>query len=60
MLLPLHDQGCEIRGDDFVKSLNNNFKKAKEIDWSTEYLEKILSVKDVNGVEGAINHINEY
>ena len=60
MLLPLYDQGCEIRGDDFVKSLNNNFKKAKEIDWSTEYLEKILSVKVVNGVEGAINHINEY
>ena len=60
LLLPLYDQGCEIRGDDFVKSLNNNFKKAKEIDWSTEYLEKILSVKVVNGVEGAINHINEY
>ena len=60
LLLPLYDQGCEIRGDDFIKSLNNNFKKAKEIDWSTEYLEKILSVKVVNGVEGAINHINEY
>ena len=60
LLLPLYDRGCEIRGDKFIESLNNNFKNAKESDWSTEYLEKILSVKIVNGIEGAIKHINEY
>jgi len=60
LLLPLYDLGCEIRGDEFVKSLNNNFKNANDTDWSTEYLDKILSVKVVNGIEGAIKHINKY
>jgi len=56
----LLESGCEIRGDEFIKSLNSNFKKATEEDWKTEYLDKILSVKLVSGVEGAINHINKY
>ena len=51
---------CEIRGDSFVKSLNNNFKKATEKDWETEYLDSIISVKIVDGVEGAIEHINKF
>ena len=33
---------------------------ANDEDWSTEYLEAIISVKVVNGVEGAISHISEY
>ncbi|PPR45226.1 MAG: Gamma-glutamyl phosphate reductase [Alphaproteobacteria bacterium MarineAlpha5_Bin6] len=51
---------CEIRGDDFVLSLNNNFKQATEKDWETEYLDSVISVKIVDGVEGAIKHINRF
>ena len=51
---------CEIKGDEFIQSLDKNFNPATEQDWSIEYLDKILSVKIVNDVQGAIDHINEY
>ncbi len=51
---------CEIRGDKFVKSLNDNFKEATEKDWETEYLDSIISIKIVDGVEEAIKHINRF
>ena len=35
-------------------------ERAKEVDWSTEYLDSILSVKLVDGIDGAIEHINKY
>ena len=57
---PLYEKGCLIKGDDFVSSLNNNFKKANDEDWSTEYLDKIVSVKMVEGIDGAVDHINKY
>ena len=60
ILKPLKDVNCEIRGDKFIKSLDNDFKLADEEDWSMEYLNKIFSVKIVSGVEDAINHINKY
>ena len=60
LLIPLHDAGCEIKGDEFIQSLNNKFNPAIEEDWSMEYLDKIISVKVVKGVEGAITHINQY
>ena len=44
----------------FIKSLDKTFNHASEIDWSTEYLDKILSVKLVNGINGAIEHIQTY
>ena len=56
----LKNANCEIRGDKFIESLHNEFKNAKEEDWGTEYLDKIISVKIVDGVEGAIEHINQY
>ena len=60
LLFPLYEAGCEIKGDEFIQSIDKNFNPAKEQDWSIEYLDKILSVKIVNGVQGAIDHINEY
>ena len=60
ILAPLKNVNCEIRGDEFIKSLDKDFKKANEEDWSLEYLDKILSVKIVSGVDDAINHINNY
>ena len=58
LIQPLYEAGCKIKGDDFIKSLNNNFELANSEDWSTEYLDKIISIKIVDGVGGAIDHIN--
>jgi len=60
LLQPLVDANCEIRGDEFIVELNPIFKKAKKEDWETEYLDKIISVKLVDGVQQAIAHINQY
>tara|TARA_B100001123_G_scaffold443925_1_gene591375 strand:- start:575 stop:1813 length:1239 start_codon:yes stop_codon:yes gene_type:complete len=60
LLSNLINAKCEIRGDSYIKSLNNKFKLASKDDWTTEYLDKIISVKIVNGVNEAINHINSF
>ena len=60
ILKPLKEVNCEIRADEFIQSLDKDFKKANEEDWSLEYLDKIISVKIVSGVEEAIKHINGY
>ena len=53
--------GCRIVGDKIIKKfIPEKIKIAKEKDWSTEYLSPIISVKAVNGIEEAINHINKY
>jgi len=62
---PILDQlsgmGCKIIGDNIVKKfISGKMKIATEKDWRTEYLSSTISVKSVNGVEGAINHINKY
>jgi len=56
----LHKAGCEIRGDDAVRALDKAAKPATEQDWFTEYLDAILAVKVVDGLDGAIRHINHY
>ncbi len=53
----LIEKDCEIRGDETVQALDNRVKPASEQDWDTEYLDAILSIKTVDGVEGAIAHI---
>lgn len=60
LLKPLVEKGCEIRVDEPLLNLNVKFKKAIEEDWKTEYLEKIISVKLVNDIDEAIQHINHY
>ena len=52
--------GCEVRGDEDVCALDARVAPASEADWSTEYLEPILSVKVVDGVDGALAHIARY
>ena len=56
----LIDAGCEIRGDNFVKKIDNRVKKANFKDWQTEYLAPIISVKIVKDVKAAIEHINQH
>jgi glutamate-5-semialdehyde dehydrogenase len=56
----LLDADCEIRGDEATMKLDPRVKPATEEDWSTEYLEAIIAVKLVDGVQGAIDHIETY
>jgi glutamate-5-semialdehyde dehydrogenase len=52
--------GCEIRGDDAVRAAYPAAKIATEEDWRTEYLDAIVAVRAVAGVEEAIRHIAAY
>jgi glutamate-5-semialdehyde dehydrogenase len=56
----LQDAGCELRGDEEARSLVKGMKIASDEDWTTEYLDAILSIRLVDGVEGAIEHINTH
>ncbi len=53
--------GCEVLVDKKINQFfKNKYKLAKESDWKTEYLDAKISVKSVNGVQEAINHILKY
>ena len=53
--------GCEVVVDKKInRVLKNKYKLAKEIDWKTEYLDAKISIKSVNGVQEAKNHILKY
>ncbi|HET7095179.1 MAG TPA: glutamate-5-semialdehyde dehydrogenase, partial [Thermomicrobiales bacterium] len=56
----LLDAGCEVRGDAATQAADARVKPAKEDDWSTEYLDSIIAAKVVDGVDGAIDHIERY
>jgi len=56
----LIDAGCEIRGDAAVRSIDSRVKPASETDWSTEYLDAIITAGVVDGVDAAIEHIERY
>lgn len=56
----LREAGCEVRGDKSVASLVADVKKATQADWSTEYLDAILSMRVVDNIDQAIAHIREY
>lgn len=53
----LLDEGCEVRGDEDVANLDKRVVPATAQDWDTEYLDSIISVKLIEGVEDAISHI---
>ena len=52
--------GCEVRGDAAARAIDSRVVPATEVDWDTEYLDKILAVKIVDGVQDAIAHIREH
>ena len=60
ILAKLDSLGCEIRGDLDVKSVFADAKEISEEDWSTEYLDAIISVKVVADIDEAISHIKKY
>jgi len=56
----LIDAGCEVRGDEAVQAVDPRAEPAHEEDWSTEYLDAVISAKVVDGVDAAIDHIEHY
>jgi glutamate-5-semialdehyde dehydrogenase len=56
----LIDAGCEVRGDRETEAADPRVKCATEDDWSTEYLDAIIAVKVVDGVDEAITHVERY
>ena len=56
----LNEGGCEIRGDIFSKEIDSRILLADEKDWSTEYLDAIISIKLVENIDEAIDHIAKY
>lgn len=56
----LAEAGCALRGDDAVVALDARVTPASEEDWSTEYLDAVLSIKVLDGLDEAIAHINGY
>src|SRR3954463_1403483 len=56
----LLDAGCEVRGDAAVQDADARVKPASEDDWSTEYLDSIITAGVVDGIDAAIDHIERY
>lgn len=52
--------GCEVRGDETVQEVAAKAGPASVDDWHTEYLDAVISIRAVNGVEAAIEHIRQY
>ncbi|WP_298333022.1 glutamate-5-semialdehyde dehydrogenase [Asticcacaulis sp.] len=57
--LALIEKGCELRGDEAARAIQP-MMAATEDDWRTEYLDKILAVRVVNGLSEAVEHIRTY
>jgi glutamate-5-semialdehyde dehydrogenase len=56
----LQKAGCVIRGDEATRTLASNVEPATEADWSTEYLDAVISVRVVDDIDAAIAHIEHY
>ena len=56
----LEEAGCELRGCSRTRNIINSLIPAEEKDWTTEYLDSVISIRIVDGVRGAIDHINSY
>jgi glutamate-5-semialdehyde dehydrogenase len=56
----LLDAGCEVRGDAAAQAADPRVVAAGDHDWGSEYLDAIIAVKTVDGVDGAIAHIAEF
>jgi glutamate-5-semialdehyde dehydrogenase len=56
----LLDGGCELRGCERTRALVPEAKPASDDDWGHEYLDRILAVRVVDGLDGALQHIERY
>lgn len=56
----LIEADCEVRGDPATQAVDSRVNAAGERDWLTEYLDAIISVRVVDGIDGAMSHIAQY
>lgn len=56
----LQKEGCAVRGDAAAQSVNAHVAAASEDDWYEEYLDAIIAVKTVSGLDEAVDHIAQY
>tara|TARA_Y100000589_G_C27105435_1_gene609868 strand:+ start:24 stop:1079 length:1056 start_codon:yes stop_codon:yes gene_type:complete len=56
----LTEAGCEVRGDARTQEADQRIVPASDEDWTTEYLDSIISVRTVDGLPAAIEHIAEH
>ncbi len=56
----LKNHGVEVRGDERAQKISDDIWPATEEDWGTEYLDAIISMKIVDSMDQAIEHINRY
>jgi glutamate-5-semialdehyde dehydrogenase len=60
IIADLVEAGCEVRGDDEALKLHDKVKMASNKDWDTEYLDAIIAVRVVDGIDEAMEHINRH
>ncbi len=64
LLVPIVDDlvgaGCEVRGDAAAREIDDRVVSANDADWDTEYLDAIVSVRVVDGIDDAIDHVNSH
>jgi len=60
ILSALKDAGCQIRGDDKARAVDDNLDPVTEENLRTEYLDAIINVKVVSGIDEALTHIANY
>lgn len=56
----LSQKNVEVRGDELSQAIDSRVIAATEDDWGTEYLDYIISIKTVENIDEAIEHINKY
>ncbi len=60
LVASLLEAGCEVRGDEAVRALDPRVVPATEEDWSTEYLDAVISARILPGPDAAMGHIARY
>ncbi len=54
------ENGCAVRGDEIAQAADTRVSAATDEDWDTEYLDSIISVKMIDGVDEAVDHISTH
>lgn len=60
LVAPLIEAGCEVRGDARARAIDPRIVPAADNDWDTEYLDAVLSVAVVDGLDAALAHIDRH
>jgi glutamate-5-semialdehyde dehydrogenase len=60
LVTALLDAGCEVRGDPTTQAADPRVVPATESDWGTEYLDAVIAVRVVDGLDEAVAHIERY